>query len=159
MKIVVISKIAKNRSMKKGIQILVIFMAFLSISCEKDGLSYEERKLVGTWEYTKVKFTKKWSIKTSDLSSDYRDYELKLREDFTAKYIDFQTGDNYTGLWDLSQICTDEDVVTTVFISLSNDVSGEVMQLIFENATLSKRFLRGVYQSKEGQYRYVLEKK
>lgn len=143
--------------MKKGLQFLAVLIAFLFVSCEKDGLNYTERQIVGTWDYTKVRYTNDWSVSASDLTYDYVDIQLTFNSDFSATYINQFTGESSSGLWELSQANTDDNCVNMIYASFVNDESGELSQVVFENAVINSRTIRALYDDKDGRYRYVLK--
>ncbi len=151
-------EIAKNRIMKKGLQIIAVFAAFLFVSCEKDSLNYTERKIVGSWDYTKVKYNRSWSVSTSDLTTDYQSIQMDFNADFSANYSNSETGETGTGLWELTQTYSDDNCVTTIYVSFTDDESGELSQVVFENANICNRRMQAYYQEKDGRFRYVLEK-
>jgi hypothetical protein len=142
--------------MKKGLQFLAVLTAFLFVSCEKDGLNYTERQIVGTWEYSKVKYTRDWSVSTSDLTLDYEDIQLTLNSDFSANSTNTFTGEAGTGLWHLTQSYSDDDCINNIYASFTDDVTGELSQVVFENAGISNRTIRANYHDNEGWFRYVL---
>ena len=144
--------------MKQALQILIVFMAFLFLSCEKDGLNYTERQIVGSWDYTKVKYTENWSFSSSNKTYDYEDVQLEFKPNFTAHFLNTFTGATGTGLWELTQTNTNEQVVNTIYASFTNDESGELSQIVFENATINNNRIHAYYQDNDGRYRYVLEK-
>ncbi|NOQ73367.1 MAG: hypothetical protein GQ574_15280 [Crocinitomix sp.] len=144
--------------MKKGLQFLAVLAAFLFVSCEKDGLNYTERQIVGEWDYTKVKYTREWSVSTSDLSMDYEDIQLTFNSDFSANYLNTFTNESGSGLWELSQTYSDDDnCINMIFASFTDDESGELSQVVFESAVISNRTIRASYKDKEGCFRYVLK--
>lgn len=132
--------------------------AFLFVSCEKDGLNYTERQIVGEWEYSKVKYTRNWSVSTSDLSLDYEDIQLNFNSDFSAKYLNAFTGETGTGLWELSQSYSDDNCTNNIYASFTDDESGELSQVVFENASICNRKMQAYYSNNDGRFRFVLEK-
>ncbi len=144
--------------MKKGLQIMAVFAAFLFVCCEKDGLNYTERKIVGSWDYTKVKYTRSWSVSASDLTSDYETIQLDFNADFSANYFNSATGETGTGLWELTQSYSDDNCVNTIYASFTDDENGELSQVVLENANVCNRKMQASYQEKDGRFRYVLEK-
>jgi hypothetical protein len=142
--------------MKKGLLFLAVLTAFLFVSCEKDGLNPTERQLIGTWEYSKVKYTRNWSFTSADRSLLYEDIQLIFYTDYSAKYANTFTGETATGLWDLSQTFTDDDCINNIYASFTDDVTGDLRQVIFEDAGISNRTIRANYRDNEGWFRYVL---
>jgi hypothetical protein len=143
--------------MKKGLQFLAVLSALLFVSCEKDGLNYTERQIVGTWDYTKVKYTREWSVNTADLTSDYENIQLTFKPNFSANYSNASTGVTGTGLWELSQTSSGDDCTNIIYASFTDDESGAHSQVVFENASICNRTIRATYQNNDGRFRYVLK--
>lgn len=128
------------------------------ISCQKEGLTYTEKRLLGTWNYTKVNFTKKWSLKSNDLMHDFAPISISFYSDFTARYIDAKKMDTLNGVWELTENCGEEESFDNLYVSLQNVASNELKQLVFEDCSITNGRLRSTYQNSEGLFRYVLRK-
>jgi len=144
--------------MKKTVLLFAAVAALLLSSCEKDGLNYTERQIVGSWEYTKVKYTRDWSIDVQDVTADYTDLEIQFNPDFSARFYDGRTGDTGTGLWELSQTSNGDDCSNVIYASFTDDETGELSQVVFENAQIFRSTIRANYRDSDGRFRYVMKK-
>ncbi len=143
--------------MKTFVPFLVLIGLLMGSCQKKDGLTYTERRILGDWTYSKVKFTENWSVKTQDLTADYDQLTLTLRADFTALYTNAETGEVYEGLWELSENYSDDASVDNLFVSLQGGESNELRQLVFECVSVGTKKLRANYNTSDGCFRYVLE--
>lgn len=140
--------------MKKWIPFLAVFAALLSlVSCEKDGLTYLERKIVGTWEFDRV------TENGRNITNEYKQQEVTFNADFSAKYVDDQAGIIYTGVWDLVRNNANETTTNSVFASFTNPATNEVMQLVLGNAGINRNRITGNFRDGFTNYRYRLERK
>lgn len=140
-------------------QIVPFFIGSILLlsSCQKDQLTFLERRVVGEWTYSSVKYIDQWSVFGEDQTDDYKDITLTFYEDFSAKSVDANTGVCYEGLWDLTETSTEDTGVNNLFVSFKNKETGELKQLIFEDCSIGTKKIRSRYQGNDGIYRYVLE--
>jgi hypothetical protein len=145
--------------MKTSFYLLAFFGLFFIASCTKQGqLTPQERRLIGTWSYTKVKFFERGKLSSDNLTNEYSNTKLTFKEDFTATFVDEESDEIYEGVWDIVTNHTGETATNSLFVSLSSSFSGEVKQVIIQDICLNNKRLTGVYSSNDGVYNYVLEK-
>lgn len=142
--------------MKKTVLFLAAIAVLLFSSCEKDGLTYTERLIVGNWEYSKVKYLEDWSVNSDDLSQDYAKFEIEFNPDFSARYYDTETGRSSTGLWELSQVSSGDECSNVIYASFTDDETSELSQVVFEDASILRNTIRACYRVADGRFRYVL---
>jgi hypothetical protein len=145
--------------MKTRFYLLAFFGLFSVASCTKQGqLTPQERRLIGTWSYTKVKFFERGKLSSYNLTKEYSDTKLTFKEDFTATFVDEESDEMYEGVWDIVTNQTGETATNSLFVSLTSSFSGEVKQVIIQDICLNNKRLTGNYSSSDGVYNYVLEK-
>jgi hypothetical protein len=145
--------------MKTSFYLLAFFGLFSIASCTKQGqLTPQERRLIGTWSYTKVKFFERGKLSSDNLTDEYSDTKLTFKEDFTATFVDEESDEMYEGVWDIVTNQTLETATNSLFVSLTSSFSGEVKQVIIQDICLNNKRLTGNYRSSDGVYNYVLEK-
>jgi hypothetical protein len=145
--------------MKTSFYLLAFFGLFSIASCTKQGqLTPQERRLIGTWSYTKVKFFERGKLSSDNLTDEYSDTKLTFKEDFTATFVDEESDEMYEGVWDIVTNQTVETATNSLFVSLTSSFSGEVKQVIIQDICLNNKRLTGNYRSSDGVYNYVLEK-
>jgi hypothetical protein len=145
--------------MKTRFYLLAFFGLFSVASCTKQGqLTPQERRLIVTWSYTKVKFFERGKLSSDNLTDEYSDTKLTFKEDFTATFVDEESDEMYEGVWDIVTNQTLETATNSLFVSLTSSFSGEVKQVIIQDICLNNKRLTGNYRSSDGVYNYVLEK-
>ncbi len=145
--------------MKTSFYLLAFFGLFSITSCIKEGqLTPQERRLIGTWSYTKVKFFERGKLSSDNLTNKYSNTKLTFKEDFTATFVGEESDEIYEGVWDILTNYNGETTNNSLFVSLSSSFSGEVKQLIFQDICLNNKQLTANYCSNDGVYNYVLEK-
>jgi hypothetical protein len=145
--------------MKTRFYLLAFFGLFSVASCTKQGqLTPQERRLIVTWSYTKVKFFERGKLSSDNLTDEYSDTKLTFKEDFTATFVDEESDEMYEGVWDIVTNQTGETATNSLFVSLTSSFSGEVKQVIIQDICLNNKRLTGNYSSSDGVYNYVLEK-
>ena len=145
--------------MKTSFYLLAFFGLFSIASCTKQGqLTPQERRLIGTWSYTKVKFFERGKLSSDNLTNEYSDTKLTFKEDFTAIFVDEESDEMYEGVWDIVTNQTVETATNSLFVSLTSSFSGEVKQVIIQDICLNNKRLTGNYRSSDGVCNYMLEK-
>lgn len=153
-----LNRIAKIEHMKIKLLFVGLCALFILGSCEKDGLTYTERRVLGDWTYTKVKYTRNWSVDPTDLTSDYNQFTITFNSDFSATYVDAETGESFSGIWDLIEDYDGENCTSDIYASFNREVTGELFHVIFQNISVTKQKLRANYMDNDGRFRYVLSR-
>lgn len=140
--------------MKTSILYFILFIIFSAslISCNKDGLSFSERKILGLWEFEKVKRTENLSLRTDNLTDQYENTTIEFLEDRTA--ILYHNGKTYKGPWET----TDNGENTHLSAALVESVTGEVYHLNFSSFSVMNNILRADKSSHQYWERYKLRK-
>lgn len=131
--------------------ILFIFSASL-VSCNKDDLSFSERRILGIWEFEKVKRTENFTLKTDNLIDQYENTTIEFLEDRTASM--YHNGKTYEGTWETFQ----SGEATNLSAALVESVTGEVYHLNFSSFSVTKNILRADKSSHQYWERYKLRK-
>jgi len=141
--------------------VLILFL----ISCNKeDNLTWTERRVVGSWQYDDVNFTERWKIGHEDITADYSGITLTFNDDFTMTSVNSLTGETLSGIWEINIVETYNSGTGSsaageqLIASLSNDLNGEVTQLIWEDFYVNKERIQTRHDDKEGYYTFRLEK-
>jgi len=145
-----------------------LFFLFLLISmasCQKEGkLTYTEKRLIGSWFYTDVDFMERWSLKKDDVTNDYFGDILTFKNDFSFMYEDSDAGLVFEGVWQVNQVSTynsgsnSSSMVETLIASYKNTVTGEIIQLVWDDLWVNKTHIRSNNSDKEGHYTFELKK-
>lgn len=139
--------------------ILLLFGILAFTACQKeDNLTFTERRVVGTWNFEKVKVYDRWSFNTDEITSDYDREYITFNNDFTAIYEDLETGEIFSGVWNLTENNSGDYCVSNIFASFTNDETGDLMQVIFEDISVTKKRLRAQFENKEERFNYLLLK-
>lgn len=152
--------------MKKLLLLSLLLLAVVLGSCYKDAdhLTPEERALVGTWKFEKVKYHKSL-FKSDNITEAYDGVRLEFKADKSLIYDD--NGSNITGKWRLDPVstpCHDPNGNCANIIQYRLLVillrSGEIDESVWESVYISKRQVSATEQ--EGRsarfYYYELEK-
>ncbi|MBL7897603.1 MAG: hypothetical protein JNJ99_03625 [Crocinitomicaceae bacterium] len=144
--------------------LLFIFSGlFLLSSCDQSQkLTHTERKLIGQWEYDKVEYFPYWGFKENQ-TNEFESLQLEILKDFTITMQNSNTGEIYTGVWEVNIInlpsSNGNNMVAEEFIaSLSGNISGEVIQIIWENIAVDNSRIRADHDDKQGIFNYKLRK-
>lgn len=135
-----------------------ILLSILALtSCQKDGLDYTERRMVGTWTFDKADLST-GLFSSDDMMSDYDADVLTLNPDFSAEYYDDETKTRSTGTWVKTHETVDDCVTTVLTINLTrtSDSHNHVMEM--HHVTVNKRKLRGGMETQNGKVDFVLLK-
>ena len=140
--------------------LLFIALPLLVSSCLKDGeLNFTERKVVGEWFYTDATYRENLRLfQKDDLFETYDGAYFNFNADKSVTYTQPSSGDSFSGEWDLVNTYNGDYSGNTLVISMVNNSTNAVEQVIFENFAVSNRKMRGQYSTNEGTYHYCLEK-
>lgn len=143
---------------------LPLFFLFLAISCQKaDQLTYTEKRVVGSWFYTNVDYTPRWSLK-KDLTKDYFGQKLTFNDDFSFSLEFTQTAEVFQGVWQLNQVNTyngntnANSWTNQLIISYENNQTGELVQLVWDQFSVTKNRIMANNSGKDGFYCYELKR-
>ena len=146
--------------MKSVLKLVGIFTFLFILSCEKEGkLNYSEKRIVGEWYYSKVKITEKGRLKTETITDSYAGRTIEFLPNFDMEFKDEINNISYSGVWDLISSTSDDECINTIFASYTNDENGEIVQLVFENISVTYKKLTARFSTKNERYNYVLLKK
>jgi hypothetical protein len=145
---------------------LILPLSFIVlVSCNKQNqLTWTERQVLGSWYYDEVKFNENWSIGTANVTNEYEDITLTFYDDFTMTSVNTTSGETLTGVWEIN---VDEDYNNNgnnsgtneeLIASMSDDQTGEAVQLIWEDLSVNKRRIYSYHNNKDGHYFFRLEK-
>lgn len=143
-------------------QLIYFVLALLLFqSCDDPLFQTTEEKLVGSWTYEKVKFLESWSISSDNLSSEYEELVLELRDDFSFEQVNQQTGDVLFGTWFISENWNyryDETYQRTEQLHLlfSDTTNCESQWLLGDQLNVTKNRIRFQSRVMEGTYRFKL---
>jgi hypothetical protein len=134
--------------------LFVAAMAFFLGSCQKEGLTNYERKILGEWEFDKV------TRNGFEINNDFKGDFIQFNSNFSTTYLDDPTGDSYTGVWEMiiDNSGSDDECSRSVFASFTHDVTGEIKQVVLNNVRRSKKRIVANFQEDFRSYRYVLQK-
>ena len=139
--------------MKRSIfMLLAVFIASVTMSCVKDGLTYTERRIIGMWEFERVRETHQFSLRTNDISSEYAGSTIEFTSDKRAVMV--HNGMTYEGIWET----TTGGETTQLFISLAEVNTDEVKHIIFNSFNIMNQVLRGESSTPQLWKRYKLRK-
>ena len=134
-----------------------IGISILSGCLKNNELTYHEKRLVGKWFYSEVEYRERWgSLKKHSLSNDYIGSFFMLKDDFTVTYYDKLKESNYSGQWELVESYNEDDSENVLILSLANDLTHEVKQLIFENTNVVRRKITAHYRTNEEIFYFKL---
>jgi hypothetical protein len=143
--------------------LLFLLSGLVLFSCDQSQkLTFTERKLIGEWEYDKVEYFPNWGIK-ENLSDEFANYQIEILNDFTITMQNLSTGETYSGVWEVNIInlpsSNGNSAAAEEFIaSLSENTSGNVIQIIWENIGVDNSRIRATHDDKEGLFNYKLKK-
>jgi len=136
--------------MKLNLLVLSILTFVFFIRCEKEGLSRTERLIVGSWKYDRVTENGK------KITEEFDQFSLTFNENFTASYEDTEEGLSYTGIWDLVEGYNGESYTGSIFVSLEEESTGELTQLVLDNAGVSKKRINASFRDDNDRFVYRL---
>lgn len=149
--------------MKKSYS-LFLFLIVVLVSCNKTSqLNYTEKRLVGSWFYTNVDFTPRWGFK-KDITKDYFGQIISFSEDFTMTIEDSQQGTSFSGVWQLNQVNSYSAQSKTnswnqqVIASYDNTQTGNIVQLVWDQISVSKNRINAQTSTDDGYYTIQLKK-
>ena len=143
--------------MIKNRLILFLFGLLFLSSCVKEGeLNSTERRIVGTWYYETVIFSDGWGSEL--ITNQFHSIYLQFNSDFSFIYSDDVTGTTGTGVWDVVDSYNGDNSSNQIFISLTDDESGELSQIVFENISVTRKRMSATYQDHKTYYHYDLMK-
>lgn len=144
----------------KRILLLSCILAATFVSCIKEGkLTYQERRLVGTWVFDKAKYTDRWSLLPEDILHEMDEVTIIFEDDLSVTYVDAAAGTSFSGVWEhnidqVSENAGDNQLV----ISLVNDADGTPKTIIWDSFTTFKNKVNVCLTEKDGSYRYRLRR-
>lgn len=139
--------------MKRSIFMLfIIFIASISMSCVKDGLTFTERRIIGMWEFERVRKSDNLSLERMDLSNEYAESTIEFMDDKSATMV--HQGETYEGVWET--ITGGE--TTQLIISLVGTNNDEIKQITFSSFTVINNVLRGEKNTQQYWKRYKMRK-
>lgn len=144
--------------MKKFLPLIVV--ALLFDSCQKtDQLTWVEKRLVGSWFYTDVDFTPRWSFR-KDITKDYFGQILTFNEDFSFSLENSETGETNVGVWQANQVngFSSNQQSDQVIASYEMAGTGEIIQMVWDDLCVSKNRINTAYQDKDGYYQFELKR-
>jgi len=153
-------KIAKSQFMKN---LLPLFILVLLVSCQKtQKLTPTEKRIVGQWQYDEVNFWPRWSPK-DDVTSDFDGFSFQFNDDFTVTMYDQDLNEAYTGIWEVNFVNVSNSDGTTgsdqeLIASLSHDVTGEVVQIVWETLGVNNSRIYATHDTKDGCFYYHLKR-
>ncbi|MBK9191552.1 MAG: hypothetical protein IPM77_08565 [Crocinitomicaceae bacterium] len=143
--------------------LLFLLTGLLLFSCDQSQkLTYTERKLIGEWEYDKVEYFPNWGFKENQ-TNEFEQYQIEILKDFTITMQNTMTGEIYSGVWEVNIISLpssngNSQVAEEFIASLSGNISGDVIQIIWENIAVDNSRIRADHDDKQGIFYYKLKK-
>lgn len=139
------------------ILLIVVAGLFVLTGCVKEGeLNYTERRIVGEWYYETVRVSQGWG--NDFITDQYHSIYLRFNSDFSFNYTDDYLGMTGTGVWDLTDTYNGEYSSDEIFISFTDDETGELYQIVFENISVTKNRINAQFRDKNTLYTYHLQK-
>jgi hypothetical protein len=157
---VIFYEIAKSRIMKRALPFLALL--FLAGCQQIQKMTPTERRLVGEWQYTNVDYWPLWGFK-EDITNEVDHLLLQFNEDFTMTLVDPELNESYTGIWEVNIVSVSGPNNTVnsaeeLIASASNDITGEVIQIIWENIGVTNSRIDADHDTKDGSFIYRLRK-
>ena len=142
----------------KKLYVTLILGLFLIQSCQKDDLTQSERRTIGSWEYEQVKYNEAGSFGAEDISNEYEGIQIDFFDDFTFEMQNDVIGTTYGGVWEINTDFVNEAYNEKLIGSYTDNASGEVFTLLFENFSVNNRRIWADYNDKKGFFYYKLRK-
>lgn len=133
----------------------------LIVSCTTNKPTITEKRLFGTWQFDEVEYFP-WFGTKDNLTGVYENTQLTFFNDYTVVMINHATNDVYTGIWEVNivSIPNGQNVSSAeqMIASLSHDITGDVVQIIWENLAVTRSRIRSTHDDKEGTFQFRLRK-
>ena len=153
-----------QKSSIRYVFISVVWVLLFS-ACTSDSLFLSASdKLIGEWNFERVKFHKNWSFHSDDITDDYKKYTLVFHSDNTLEQINAtDPAESMSGEWTISSVWNsysdeDDDENTVIEGYLYKPSTGETFDFYWEDVSLTKHKLHFREYFDEGTYRYKLHK-
>jgi hypothetical protein len=140
----------------------IIFLILLTACQQVQKMTPTEKKLVGEWQYDNVDYWPLWGSK-DDLTNEQDHLVFQFNGDFTMTMLDLDLNESYTGIWEVNITSATGSEVSSnatqeLIASLSHDVTGDVVQLIWENLGVTNSRINATHDTKDGYYSYRLRR-
>jgi len=141
------------------LSLLCLFMG----SCEKAKLSYKRGLLIGHWTYSKAKFTKNLSLKSTDLLENYDESAVQFRDDGTMILDDKDNGHYYTGSWLLEEESfvndnADPETERWIEMVLTDTATQEQFTEYWDDLVIREECIRFTQETDDGNWRFNMDK-
>lgn len=146
--------------MKKLFLPLFVLVLF---ACDKNAqLNHVEKKMPGSWHYTKVEYKPNFGF-SQDYTDMFSDCTWQFNKDLSVTLDNDKTMESYTGVWEVNDVMVPSSDGSTIYAyeliaSLSDDVSGEAMLIVWENLNVTSTKITASHNTQDGWYTYKLRK-
>jgi hypothetical protein len=146
--------------MKKVLPILTLIL--LTACQQMQKMTPTERRLVGEWQYTNVDYWPNWGLK-DDITNEVNHLLFQFNDDFTMTLVDPELNESYSGIWEVNIVSVagpnnSVNSAEELIASMSNDLTGQVIQVIWENIGVTNSRIDAQHDTKEGSFIYRLRK-
>lgn len=144
-------------------KVLPILSLILFTACQQiQKMTPTEKKLVGAWKYDNVDYWPVWGSK-DDITNELDHLVFQFNDDFSMTMLDTDLNESYSGIWEvnLTNVSGSDGSSNSsqeLIASLSHDITGEVVQIVWENLSVTNSRINACHDHKDGYYTYRLRR-
>lgn len=132
-------------------------------ACHSENMQTSDaERLVGTWDYKKVRLVKPDNVLSYDVTDDYAQSYVVFNSDKMMQIVNDANQERQEGTWDLQQGEVSDDPCETNYIMLvtMNDASsGETRSYVWRNVVISNKTVCYENSVENGDYTVTLRRR
>ncbi|MEL6536107.1 MAG: hypothetical protein AAFQ98_11875 [Bacteroidota bacterium] len=148
--------------MKKLILLASLSTLVFTSCIDENGLRWQEQRVLGQWEFTRVKFNERWSIVREDRLEEFENLVLNLEPDLTLVVTDQDQGTESIGTWELSTttVSTGDGSasVNALYLAWVDPVTSEISSVVLNDLSTTRNRMWATDDRDLGLYRYRLQR-